>query len=252
MKLPDNNADIRYGNAPGSFNQPDSQILRVGMPVGSFYGYIYDGVIQTPRTNLTSATGFETLPGGENLRDFDNNNILNANDKTIIGDPNPDYIFGLNNDFKYKNFDLNIFFQGSVGGEILNYTLLELASGTANATTEALNAWTPTNTDTNVPSAKVRTKLITSRFVYDASYIRLKNISFGYNVPKDLASRIGLAKARFYVSAQNLWTITKYPGADPEVNYKNDSNQNSNRNLGLDYGSYPNVKSITLGFNLSF
>lgn len=252
LKLPDNNADIRYGNAPGSFNQPDSQVLRVGQPVGAFWGYIYDGVIQTARTNLTSATGFETLPGGENFRDIDNNNILNSADKTIIGDPNPDFILGLNNDFKYKNFDLNIFFQGSVGGEILNYTLLELASGTANATTSALNAWTPTNTNTDVPSARVRTKLITSRFVYDASYIRLKNISMGYNLPKELISRIGLNRARFYVSAQNLWTITKYPGADPEVNYKNDNNQNNNRNLGLDYGSYPNVKSVTLGFNLTF
>ncbi|MBC7845903.1 MAG: TonB-dependent receptor [Flavobacterium sp.] len=252
LKLPDNNADVRYGTAPGSFNQPDSQVLRVGKPVGSFYGYIYDGVIQTTRTNLTSFTGFEIAPGGENFRDVNGDNILNSSDKTIIGDPNPDYILGFNNDFKYKNFDLNIFFQGSVGGEILNYTLLELGSGTANATTEALNAWTATNTDTDVPSAKVRTKFISSRFVYDASYIRLKNISIGYNVPKDFVSRLGLSRARFYVSAQNLWTLTEYPGADPEVNYLNNSNQNSNRNLGLDYGSYPNVESITLGFNLTF
>ena len=252
LKLPDNNADVRYATAPASFLQPDSQVLRVGQPVGAFYGYIYDGVIQTPRTNLTSFTGFEIAPGGENFRDVNGDNILNSSDKTIIGDPNPDFILGFNNDFKYKNFDMNIFFQGSVGGDILSYTLLELASGTANATTDALNAWTTTNTDTDVPSAKVRTKFISSRFVYDASYIRLKNISVGYNLPKDFVTRIGLSRARFYVSAQNLWTLTKYPGADPEVNYLNNSNQNSNRNLGLDYGSYPNIESITLGFNLTF
>ena len=252
LKLPNNNADVRYATAPGSFLQPDSQVLRVGQPVGAFYGYVYDGVIQTPRTNLTSFTGFEIAPGGENFRDVNGDNILNSSDKTIIGDPNPDYILGFNNDFKYKNFDMNIFFQGSVGGEILSYTLLELGSGTANATTAALNAWTSTNTDTDVPSAKVRTKFISSRFVYDASYIRLKNISVGYNLPKDFTTKIGLSRARFYVSAQNLWTLTEYPGADPEVNYLNNNNQNSNRNLGLDYGSYPNIESITLGFNLTF
>jgi hypothetical protein len=173
-------------------------------------------------------------------------------DKTIIGDPNPDYIFGFNNDFKYKDFDMNIFFQGSVGGEILNYTLIEAASGSANGTTDLLDYWTPTNTDTDIPSPKLRAKLITSRFVYDASYVRLKNISVGYSLPKDFVSKIGLSRARFFVSAQNIWTLTDYPGSDPEVNYLNNSNQNSNRNLGLDYGSYPNIESITLGFNLTF
>lgn len=251
-KLPDNNADILYNSSPASFLQPNSQVLRVGSPVGSFFGYIYDGVNQTTRTDLTSATGFELAAGGENFRDINGDKILNSLDKTIIGDPNPDYIFGFNNDFKYKDFDMNIFFQGSVGGEILNYTSIELASGTANGTTDLLNYWTPTNTDTDIPSPKVRAKLITSRFVYDASYVRLKNISIGYSLPKDYVAKIGLSRARFFVSAQNLWTLTDYPGSDPEVNYLNNSNQNSNRNLGLDYGSYPNIESITLGFNLTF
>ena len=129
---------------------------------------------------------------------------------------------------------------------------MELASGNNNATTEVLDAWTPTHTDTNVPVNAARTKRVTSRFVYDASYIRLKNIAIGYSLDDKVASKMGLSKVRFYISAQNLWTITHYPGSDPEVNYLNDTNTRSNTNLGLDYGSYPNVRTFTFGFNLKF
>jgi TonB-dependent starch-binding outer membrane protein SusC len=252
LKLPDNNADVRYSSLPSSFGSNDTQILRVGEPVGLFLGYIYDGVIQEQRTLLPS-TGFELQPGGQLIRDVNNDNRLDAKDLTIIGDPNPDFILGFTNDFRYKNFDLNVFFQGSVGGDILNYTLLELASGTTGATTEALNAWTPTNTNTDVPSIRNRNRgLVTSRFVYDASYIRLKNLSVGYSLPKFFTGKLGLDKIRFYISAQNLYTLTEYPGSDPEVNYRNDSVGNSNRNLGLDYGSYPNIKTFTMGLNVKF
>ncbi|WP_163397399.1 SusC/RagA family TonB-linked outer membrane protein [Flavobacterium fluviatile] len=247
-KLP-NDEDILIASAPGHFLQSDSQILRVGESVGSFYGYIYDGVIQAGQT---IPVGYENSPGGELLRDVNEDGKINSDDKTIIGDPTPDFIAGFNNDFKYKNFDMNIFFQASVGGDILNYTLLEMASGDSNATTEVLNAWTPTNTDTNVPMNARRAKRITSRYVYDGSYIRLKNISFGYNLPTDFLSTTGIEKIRVYVSAQNLWTQTKYPGADPEVNYQNNNNVRSNTNLGLDYGSYPNVKTFTMGINFKF
>lgn len=248
VALPDN-ADILINSAPGHFLQPDSQVLRVGESVGSFYGYIYDGVIQAGQT---VPAGFENTPGGELLRDINGDGKITSADKTIIGNPNPKYSFGLNNDFKYKNFDLNVFFQGSVGGEILNYSLLEMASGDANPTTDALNSWTTSNTNTDIPKAAIRTKRITSRFVYDGSYVRLKNISVGYTLPSSLIKKTGLDKVRFYVSAQNLLTFTKYPGADPEVNYRNNSNERSNTNLGLDYGSYPNTKTFTMGVNLKF
>ena len=249
LKLADNK-DLLINSAPGHFLATESQILRVGESVGSFFGFIYDGVIQQGETVLPG--NFETAPGGEKFRDFNGDGKLDSSDKTIIGNPNPDFIFGLNNDFTYKNLDLNIFFQGSEGNQILNYTLMELASGNNNATTEVLDAWTPTNTDTNVPANAARTKRITSRFVYDASYIRLKNVSIGYSLDDKVVSKMGLSKVRFYISAQNLWTITDYPGSDPEVNYLNDTNARSNTNLGLDYGSYPNVKTFTFGFNLKF
>jgi TonB-linked SusC/RagA family outer membrane protein len=249
LKLADNK-DLLINSAPGHFLATESQILRVGEPVGSFFGFIYDGVIQQGEAVLPG--NFETVAGGEKFRDVNGDGKLDSQDKTIIGNPNPDFIFGFNNDFTYKNLDLNIFFQGSQGGQILNYTLMELASGNNNATTEVLDAWTPTHTDTNVPANAARTKRITSRFVYDGSYIRLKNISIGYSLDEKVVSKMGLSKVRFYISAQNLWTITDYPGTDPETNYLNDTNSRSNTNLGLDYGGYPNVRTFTAGFNLKF
>ncbi|WP_343694514.1 TonB-dependent receptor [Flavobacterium sp.] len=249
LKLADNK-DLLINSAPGHFLATESQILRVGQPVGSFFGFIYDGVIQQGETVLPG--NFETTAGGEKFRDYNGDGKLDSQDKTIIGNPNPDFIFGLNNDFTYKNLDLNIFFQGSEGGEILNYTLMELASGNNNATTEVLDSWTPTHTDTNVPKNAARTKRVTSRFVYDGSYIRLKNISLGYSLNENIVSKMGLSKVRFYVSAQNVWTITNYPGTDPETSYLNDTNARSNTYLGLDYGGYPNVRTFTMGLNVKF
>ncbi len=249
LKLADNK-DLLINSAPGHFLATESQILRVGQPVGSFFGFVYDGVIQQGEPVLPG--NFETIAGGEKFKDVNGDGKLDSQDKTIIGNPNPDFIFGFNNDFSYKNLDLNIFFQGSQGGQILNYTLMELASGNNNATTEVLDSWTPTNTDTNVPINAARTKRITSRFVYDGSYIRLKNISLGYSLSENIVSKMGLNKVRFYISAQNLWTITNYPGTDPETSYLNDNNSRSNTNLGLDYGGYPNVRTFTMGLNVKF
>lgn len=249
LKLADNK-DLLINSTPGHFLATESQILRVGQPVGSFFGFIYDGVIQQGEAVLPG--NFETIAGGEKFRDVNGDGKLDSQDKTIIGNPNPDFIFGLNNDFTYKNLDLNIFFQGSQGGEILNYTLMELASGNNNATTEVLNSWTPTNTNTNVPINAARTKRVTSRFVYDGRYVRLKNISLGYSLDDKIVSKMGLSKVRFYISGQNLWTITNYPGTDPETSYLNDNNSRSNTNLGLDYGGYPNVRTFTIGFNVKF
>jgi TonB-linked SusC/RagA family outer membrane protein len=262
LELPKGN-DILYANAPGHMVGigQTSQILRVGQPIGTFFGWIYDGVYQTGDTFLTGG-GFEQVAGGEKFRDIsgkkDNNGsplftpdgIINNDDRAIIGNPNPKFTYGINNDFGFKNFDLNVFFQGSQGNDILSYTLLELEtiSGRNNATTEALNRWTPTNTDTNVPIASAtRSQRASSRFVFDGSYIRLKNIALGYTLPKTTANKFKMQSLRVYVSAQNILTSTKYRGYDPEVNYRS-----SNLNAGVDYASYPNAKSVTVGINVGF
>ena len=252
QRLLGEDSEIFSSAAPGTFGISQSNILRVGEPVGSFWGYEYRGVNQgTPTEGTAGFDGFQEA-GDELFTDVLADGVITTDDQMIIGDPNPDWTAGLNNDFSYKGLDLNIFFQAAVGGDIINYTLVELASGTGNATTDVLNAWTPTNTDTDVPSNKVRTRRNSTRFVYDGSYLRLKNIALGYNLPSDLVSRIGMQGIRVSVSGQNILTFTNYPGIDPEVSYKSESALQSNVNRGFDYGGYPNVKSYTMSVNLKF
>lgn len=266
LKLP-GGTDIMYGSGPGHLvGLGQTQILREGSPVGSFFGWIYDGVYQQGDEFIPGG-GFETVPGGEKFRDIDGvkdangqltgqpDKALNSDDRTIIGNPHPKLTWGLNNDFSWKGFDLNIFFQASQGNDLLSYTLMELnlLSGINNATVEALNRWTPNNTDTDVPKAFVgRTRRVSTRWIHDGSFVRLKNIALAYNLPQSVLSRLHISKLRIYASAQNILTFTQYKGYDPEVNYSSDGNVNSNRNLGLDYGSYPNAKSYTIGLNIGF
>jgi hypothetical protein len=254
LTLPGGN-EIQYGSGPGHLvGLGNTQVLREGYPVGSFFGWIYDGVYQVGDEFLPGG-GFEQTAGGEKFRDLDGDGRLNSNDRTIIGDPNPKFTWGFNNDFSWKGFDMNIFFQGSYGNDILSYTLMELnlLSGINNATTAALNRWTPTNTNTDVPAARAgRTRRVSTRWVYDGSFTRLKNLAFGYNLPATVTETLRINKFRVYVSAQNILTFTKYEGYDPEVNYNSGGSTNSNRNLGLDYGSYPNAKSYTVGINIGF
>lgn len=267
LELPDGK-DILYGSGPGHLiSLGNTQILKVGAPVGSMYGYIYDGVYQEGDTFIPGS-GFEQVAGGEKYRDIDgkkdeNGNLtgepdglLNSSDQTIVGNPHPKFFYGFNNELKWKSFDLNIFIQGSQGNDILSYTLLELETlgKPINSTTRALDRWTPTNTDTDVPKkTAARSERVSTRWIFDGSYLRVKNIMLGYNMPKSVLDMLNIEKLRLYVSAQNMLTITNYRGFDPEVNYRGSgSGQQSNRNQGLDYASYPNAKSYTVGLNIVF
>ncbi len=249
ISLPNNGADIFFTNAPSFSGSVQNSILREGEPVGSFYGFVYQGVYQTGDKFIPGGA-FETTPGGEKFADLNNDGILDNSDRKIIGDPNPKAIWGLNNDFSYKGFNLNIFFQAMTGGDMLNLAKMEIniLSGNTNATTDALRRWTPTNTNTDIPKATTgRSPRTSSRFVEDGSFVRLKNLSIGYNIPSVFINRFKLSSARIYLSGQNLWTLTNYSGVDPEVAY-----QSSNTNLGLDFGSYPNTISYTVGISLGF
>lgn len=125
--------------------------------------------------------------------------------------------------------------------------------GTVNSTTEALRRWSPTNTETDVPAASLaRGYHTSSRWIFDGSYVRLRNISLGYSLSKSVCNTLHLGNVRFYFSGQNILTFTKYRGFDPEVNYRTSGASAGNLNLGFDYGSYPNAKSYTLGLNLTF
>jgi TonB-linked SusC/RagA family outer membrane protein len=209
LSLPGGN-DIQYGSGPGHLvGLGNTQILREGYPVGTFFGWMYDGVYQEGDTFIPGG-GFEQTAGGEKFRDIDGRDAegnliggpdgaLNANDQTIIGNPHPDFIWGWNNDLKFKNFDLNIFFQGSQGNDILSYTLMELnlMSGINNATTAALRRWTPENTNTDVPKASVgRTRRVSTRWIYDGSFVRLKNLALGYTLPAAVLEKLRINRFR--------------------------------------------------------
>lgn len=249
-----NGQDIFLDASPSYFSRRDTHILREGETPGVFYGFESRGVWQ----GGTLPGGTATLPGavvGDPLyTDVDGGGVINDLDRKIIGDPNPDFTFGITNNFTYKNFDLNIFFQGSQGGDIFNLTNVQLYNGDGNASRDVLNAWTTTNTNTNIPRIANRRDL-SSRFVEDGSYIRLKNIALGYNLPSDITEKLKMDNVRFTVSAQNLFTITNYSGLDPEASYFADSAGSSsaaNTTSGFDFGNYPTVRSVNFSLNVKF
>jgi len=248
LSLP-NGAEVIFSSAPSQPSSVPNSILREGEPVGSFYGYVYEGVYQEG-DEFVLGGAFESTPGGEKYVDLNGDGVLDTKDRRIIGDPNPNFIWGLNNDLSYRGINVNIFFQAYVGGDMLNIARMELdrLSGNSNATVLALNRWTPSNIDTDVPKATSdRAARTSTRFVEDGSFVRLKNISLGYELPVQWLSNMKIRSARIYMSGQNLLTFSDYSGVDPEVAFRS-----SNTNLGLDFGSYPSVKSFTIGVNVGF
>ena len=268
-----NGADWFGNAAPSYFSHDRSYILREGEEVGLFWGYEYAGVYQggdiPEGTALISASYDEDgnpIAGEPLFYEVEDeegavDGEITSDDRQIIGNPNPDFTWGLTNNFSYKNFDFSIFLQGSHGGEIFNMTNVQLYNGDANTLQDYYeNAWTPTNTDTDDPRVGNSSfREISSRFVEDGSYIRLKNISVGYNLPKKLTSKYGIENLRLTVSAQNLLTFTNYSGLDPEVNYSGadggtskGDNTTDNTVRGFDFGNYPTVRSFSVSLNLTF
>jgi len=247
-----NDTDIFGDAAPNYFSTDRSYVLRVGEEVGLFYGFDYAGVYD----GGDFPTGTATIEGGEKgdplFTDVNADGEISAADRTTIGNPNPDFTYGFSNNISYKNFDFNIFFQGSQGGEIFNMTNVQLNNGDANTTRDyyerARNGDAP-----RVGNNSFRE--ISSRFVEDGSYLRLKNVALGYNFPADVTDKLNIGNARLAISAQNLLTFTKYSGLDPEVNYAADqdgSNFASNTAQGFDFGNYPTVRSFTFSLNVKF
>ncbi|WP_299778073.1 TonB-dependent receptor [uncultured Formosa sp.] len=252
-----NGADLFFDATPSYWSHDRSYVLREGEEVGLFWGYEYEGVYQGNDLPEGTATLSGGVAGDPLFADLDGSGDITSADRTTIGNPNPDFTFGFTNNFSYKNFDMSIFFQGSQGGEIFNLTDSQLTNGDANTTKKYYNnAWTSTNTDTNDPRVGNNSnREVSSRFVEDGSYIRLKNIAIGYNLPSDVIEKFGLEALRFSVSAQNLLTFTSYSGLDPEVNYYGrggDNNTSANTAQGFDFGNYPTVKSVNFSLNLKF
>ncbi len=238
------------GGALGAgFNE--TGIVKVGEPLGNFYGYVFDGIYQNEAEAKALGLTKDDV-GSVKFKDLNGDNKITTEDRTIIGNANPDFIFGIGNDFSYKNFDLSFMFQGTYGNDVYNLlkvTFSELPSNsnnTGNAFAFVKDSWRGEGTSNTQQAFNKGVGPSSSRFVEDGSYIRLKNLTFGYTLPKSVTSKWGISNLRFYLSGQNLFTITGYSGYDPEV-----SSRTGNYNLGFDGGSYPATRSYTFGLNLT-
>jgi TonB-linked SusC/RagA family outer membrane protein len=245
--------DVFYGFGGNSL------VLREGQPIGTFYGFIADGVYARTEDVPQSLQALGIQGGDMNYRDINGDGIINDADLTIIGSAQPLFVGGFNNTFRYKGFDLNIFMQFSYGNDIWN------AAGSFqqglfanffddNQVDAVLNRWRQEGDITAVPRATTdvsvnqNNRSNTTRFIRDGSFLRFKNVIFGYTLPKRLIDRVSLRSARVYVQAQNLFTFTNYPGFDPEVNFAG----TSNTTLGVDFYTFPQPRTITFGLNIGF
>lgn len=206
-----------------------------GRPLGSFYGYVAEGV--DPET------------GDMIYKDVNKDSVISASDRTYIGDPNPDFTFGLTNNFSWKGFNLNILLQGSVGNDIYNVSRMETEGmyDGKNQSTKVLDRWRVPGQITNVPKAGWNIKN-SSYFVEDGSYLRVKSVSLSYDVPRKIISKLGINRLQPYFTASNLLTWTSYSGMDPEVNQYG----NKGAVQGIDWGTYPLNRSFVFGLKLEF
>lgn len=230
----------------------DGSWLEPGLPVGVWNLLKFDGVFQD-QAQLDAgprSTKDKDKLGDARFVDKNGDGFINyTDDRMIVGDPNPDFIYGWTNSFSYKGFDLSVYMQGSYGNDIINVQRAEsnISGPWGNQRKEILNRWTPSNTNTNIPRARVTVNplmLQSDWLIEDGSYLRFKTITMGYTFKKVKF----MNSLRLYVTGQNLFTITDYSGFDPEVN----SQGNSNLQIGVDYNAYPSSKAVLFGVNASF
>lgn len=258
---PDNKQNCAYyygakmGN--GNFLNSTVNIFIEGQPIGLFYGYSTDGIVQEGETGIPiTSGGTSSGPGSIKYRDLNGNGYLDDGDKTIIGDPNPDFTYGFSTSFTWKDLTLSASFDGSYGNDITNANLVQETkittatnSSYSNIRREAyLNAWTPENPSNYWPKlkgmAQEELKFMTDRWVEDASFLRVSNVTLSYRIP--LPKNKVVRNMSVGVSGRNLYVFTKYSGWDPEVS----SYGNSMEKIGVDFGSYPTAR--TYSFDLKF
>lgn len=254
-----------------AFNTVSVSRTQEGLPIGSFLGYEALGIYKTDEDLITyghtnTAGNQVVLKNGTNsllpnfqkgdviYRDLNNDGIIDQNDLTNIGNPNPKFTYGFTNSFKYKNVDFSVFVQGSVGNDLMNLTR---SSGTMNSflgsnyLAEAADFYSATNLDASFPRPSTYDDInnaVSTRFIEDGTYLRVQNVTIGYSLPSEIISKIKLSRLRFYASGQNLFTFTNYKGYDPEVGSYNQDALLS----GIDNGRYPVPRQITFGFNVEF
>jgi TonB-dependent starch-binding outer membrane protein SusC len=251
-----------YGGSPFTKTTPDEAVQ-------GFYGWVVDGIIQNKaeldalnsKKDKDGKTVYyqneKTAPGDIKFKDLNGDGVIDGEDRQVLGSFIPDFTYGASFDATYKGFDFSLFLQGTQGNSIYNGTKV-LRQGMLRlfgAGKEVLNAWTPTNTNTDVPRAidgdPNQNSRTSSRFIEDGSYLRVKNLSIGYNVPSSIlqnATKGVFSRARIYLSAQNIITITKYTGYDPEIG----SRFGSSLTNGVDYGQFPASRVLMVGLQVGF
>ena len=229
-------------------------IVKVGRPVGTFWGYTTSGLLTAADISkgVPVLAGVSQQAGDQKYIDYNGDGAVTTADKHDLGSSQPKFTFGFSNTLNYKNFDLSFFFQGSQGNKIFNLLQqkLEVTTTTLNASATLLNRWNATtNPNGTFPKAvNAPVPQVIDRYIEDGSYVKLKNITLGYTFSRGLIAKLHAKQIRIYVSAQNPIVWTKYKGYDPEVNFYD----NDNTKQGIDYGIYPSNKTFIAGLNLSF
>ncbi len=250
--LDNNETELLVGGAglPG-FQQ--SIWLEVGQPIGLIRGFEYDGVYTSDEELLANLYG--VTPGSPKYVDQNNDGQINNEDIVNIANALPDFNFSWNNTFKYKGIDLNVLVIGVEGKDIYNIAQSLIEDPVEGTGINLLNVWSPSNENTNIPGHNAQgIRRNSSRWVEDGSFIRVKNITLGYNLPLSLTQSLGISSIRVYATGTNLFTITDYSGFDPESNNAGDlitRNQNNRDTFGgIDLASYPSQKRYTLGLDV--
>ncbi len=225
-----------------------------GQPMGVYYGYVCDGIFQNDAEVANHAQQNGAAPGRLIYRDLDGNGVIDDNDRCIIGDPNPDFSMGLNLVFKYRAFTLDMFFSGDFGFDVINHMKRQLYSMSysnlaTNRAKDILKAWTYDNTKSDIPALSLTDDNNEARFstyyTQDGSYFKMKYLKLSYSLPSKVVKAVGAQGLDVYGQVENVFTITKYKGLDPEL-------LPGEYGARIDNGSYPRARTFTLGLNLNF
>ncbi|MEQ8419304.1 MAG: TonB-dependent receptor [Arenibacter algicola] len=254
ISIPDEDGELLINRFGGVLNQP-SAVIKEGEPIGSFYGYIRNGIWNSQaEIDDAGVSGRGVFPGGKRFEDISGpdgtpDGVIDAFDQTIIGNPHPEIFGGMNNTFTYKGLEFSMYWSFVLGNDIFNETDSRINTAFDNNVSGMFaNRWTPDNTESNIPSVRgvFRTEVVPETgIIEDGSFLRLRNISLGYNIPTSLMPIFQNAKV--YVSGTNLLLFDNYSGYDPEINR---GNENARR--GYDQAQDPSVRSVTLGLSLTF
>lgn len=235
------------------WNGYNTQILLEGEELGTFWGYKRDGIRQLgEEAPAYTVNGQIVQEGEQKYCDIKKDGIINADDKTIIGHAQPDFTFGFNNTVRFWGFDLTVYIDGSYGNDICNInSVYGLSFGQDQQFKTVLNRWTKDNPTNEYPRLDATNNnanfIFSDRYIEDGSFIRLQNVTLGYNFPAKWMKRIGLSSLRIYFSATNLYTLTKYSGYSPDISMGG----MNNLKMGHDNGGYPNPTSFKMGINIS-